>query len=60
MFQKLTDYLKDTRLEMRKVNWPNRREAIRFTAMVVIVSAVIAGLLGAFDYIFRTILLLFV
>ena len=60
MFQKLITYLKETRLEMRKVNWPNRRDTIRFTATVVAVSLAIAALLGAFDFIFRRLIALLV
>lgn len=56
MIQKLTKYLKETRMEMSKVNWPSRRDTIRFTATVILVSLFVAVLLGGFDYLFRTIL----
>ncbi|OGF73812.1 preprotein translocase subunit SecE [Candidatus Giovannonibacteria bacterium RIFCSPHIGHO2_02_FULL_46_20] len=60
MFQKLITYLKETRLEMRKVNWPSRRDTIRFTTTVVAVSLAIAVLLGTFDFIFRRLISLLV
>ena len=52
---KIGNYLKETRAEMRHVNWPTRRQAAAFTALVVLVSLVTAFYLGAFDYLFRLI-----
>jgi len=60
MFNKLITYLKETRLEMRKVNWPSRRDTMRFTTTVVAVSLAIAVLLGTFDFIFRRLISLLV
>ncbi|HEY4497994.1 MAG TPA: preprotein translocase subunit SecE [Candidatus Paceibacterota bacterium] len=60
MFNKLTTYLKETRLEMRKVNWPSRRDTTRFTATVVAISLGVAALLGGFDFIFRRLIALLV
>lgn len=60
MLTKLINYLKETRLEMKKVNWPTRKEAVRFTVMVIIVSLAISAVLGAFDYIFQALLTLFI
>lgn len=56
MLNKFTTYLKETRLEMKKVNWPTRKEATRFTATVILVSLAVSALLGAFDFIFHSIL----
>lgn len=48
----ITSYIKDTREEMKHVNWPTRTQAIAFTAAVIIISAGIAYFLGLFDFIF--------
>lgn len=45
----VVDYLKDTRGEMKHVSWPTRRQALVFTALVVVLSIVTAALLGVFD-----------
>lgn len=45
-------YLKDTKAEMKHVNWPTRAEAINYTLLVIILSVVLASLLGAFDAFF--------
>lgn len=56
MLNKLTNYIKETRIEMRKVNWPTRREAMRFTVTVIVASLVISAILGGFDFMFTSIL----
>lgn len=53
---KLTNYIKETRAELKHVNWPTRSQAIGYTVVVIVFSAVIAALLGAFDFIFTSIL----
>jgi len=36
--------------ELRKVNWPSRRDTVRLTIMVIIVCFVVGIFLGALDY----------
>ncbi len=43
MASKVADYLREVRSEMKKVQWPTRRETLVFTA-VVIVSVLLVGL----------------
>ncbi|OHA57680.1 MAG: preprotein translocase subunit SecE [Candidatus Vogelbacteria bacterium GWA1_51_14] len=52
----LTTYLKETRNELRHVNWPTRKQTIAFTLIVIILSIVTAALLGGFDYIYTSII----
>ena len=52
MFSKLTNYLKDVKLEMRKVDWPTRKEWVRHTIMVIAVTLVVAVILSMFDLLF--------
>jgi len=56
LFQRFKNYLKETRQELRHVNWPSRRETIRFTLLVLGISAVIAAFLGLLDILFRYLL----
>ncbi len=53
---KLTTYLKEVRLEMKKVNWPAREQTIRYTLIVIGVSLVVATYLGGLDIIFTTLI----
>ena len=45
--------------ELKKVVWLSRREALYLTTMVLIVSAVIGVILGAFDYGFSSLVNMF-
>jgi len=56
MLAKLTTFLKEARVELKKVTWPTREETIRNTAAVILISIVIAVFLGGLDYVFQFIL----
>lgn len=49
----ITNYIKETRGEFKHVNWPTRKQTISYTIAVIIISVVVAYLLGAFDKIFQ-------
>ena len=54
--QRLTDYLKSARLEIKQVNWPTRRQTVQFTILVIAISMLVSAYLGALDVLFvRTI-----
>jgi preprotein translocase subunit SecE len=55
---KITDYVKQTQVEMSHVNWPTREQTIRFTVLVIGVSLVTAALLGLADFVFSKLLTL--
>ncbi len=48
----LANYLKETRIEMKHVSWPTRRQAINYTLIVIGVSLAVAFYLGLVDSIF--------
>ena len=47
----LTQYIKDSRTELKKVTWPTRKETINHTLLVVAFSLAVAVFLGIADYI---------
>lgn len=49
-------FLKEVRLEIRKINWPTRQETIKYTFIVIGVCFVVAAFLGSFDFIFSYLL----
>jgi len=49
---KITEYLKETKVELKHVIWPNKSQTIFYTIAVVLLSVLIAYLLGIFDFIF--------
>jgi len=57
---KIATFLKEVRLEMKKVNWPTRETAIRYTLIVIGISVVVAMYLGGLDVLFTTLLKKFV
>lgn len=60
MTSKITPFLKESRGELKKVNWPSREETIRFTLFVIVFSLALSALLGFLDFIFFNILELLV
>jgi preprotein translocase subunit SecE len=53
---KITEYLRETKGELRHVNWPTRKQAAVFTALVIAISLITAAYLGVFDYLFSRLL----
>jgi preprotein translocase subunit SecE len=45
-------YLKETKEELKKVNWPTRETVTLVTVAVLLISIVVGYLLGFFDFIF--------
>jgi len=56
MFSRLINYIKETRQELHKVNWPTRKETMQHTLLIIAISIGVAIFLGAFDYIYKLIL----
>lgn len=49
-------YLKEVRVELKRVNWPTRAQTLRLTIAVIIFSVLVALFLGGLDFIFSKIL----
>lgn len=56
IMSRLGNYLRDTATEMKHVSWPTQSQAMVYTALVILVSAIVALLLGGFDYLFTNLL----
>jgi len=50
--QNLTKYFRDTAAELKQVSWPTQHQAMLYTVLVIVISAVVALFLGAFDFVF--------
>ena len=48
----LTQYLREARGEIRKVTWPTRDEANRWTGIVLLVTALMTVILSSADFLF--------
>ncbi len=53
---RIVEFIKESRIELKKVTWPSREETIRYTMTVIIISAALALFLGGLDYLFQFIL----
>jgi preprotein translocase subunit SecE len=49
---KITEYLKETKTELKHVIWPTKNQTIFFTLIVIVLSVLVAYFLGVFDFIF--------
>lgn len=47
---KTASFLRESKLEISKVNWPSREQTIKHTIAVVLFSVGVALILGAFDF----------
>ena len=57
---KIILFLKEVKLEMKKVNWPTRQETIKYTLIVIGVSVAVAIYLGGLDVFFTSLLNTFI
>jgi len=48
----IIDYIKETKGELKHVNWPTKRQALNYTILVICISLVTAFLLAFFDLLF--------
>lgn len=53
---RIIQFLKESRLELKRVTWPTREETLRATGAVIVVSGAIALFLGVFDFLFQLLL----
>lgn len=56
MLNKITNYIKASIEEMKKVTWPSKKETYNYTMLVIAISIGVAAFLGALDYIFSWLL----
>lgn len=45
-------FLKEVRLELKRVTWPTQRETIKYTLIVIGFSLAVAAFLGGLDFLF--------
>lgn len=54
--KKISEYIKSSIEEMRKVAWPTKKEVYNYTLLVIGTSLAVACFLGALDFAFSKIL----
>ena len=56
----LVKFLREVRAELKKVLWPNRKETVVFTSVVVASVALVAAIFSLLDYVFGRLLRLLI
>ncbi len=56
LFNRIKKFLREVRNELRKVNWPNRKELMAYTAVVLVTVFIVATFIGVVDLIFSRII----
>ena len=52
VLRKIITFLKEVKVELKKVNWPTRKQTIKYTLIVIGVSLAVAIFLGGLDFLF--------
>ena len=47
---RIIQFLREVRVELSKVVWPSRREALKLTGVVILFSLIVAVYLGLVDF----------
>ncbi|PIR47631.1 preprotein translocase subunit SecE [Candidatus Uhrbacteria bacterium CG10_big_fil_rev_8_21_14_0_10_50_16] len=53
---RLRDYVRDSIEESKKITWPTRKETMRYSALVIGITLLVAAFFGVLDYIFTLLL----
>ncbi len=60
IFSAIVKFLKEVKIELKKVAWPTRQETIKHTLIVIGISLAVAIFLGGLDFLFGFLLNKFV
>lgn len=56
MLERLITFLKEARIELKKVSWPTKNQTVRYTIAVILMSLAVAAFLGGLDVVFTYVL----
>ncbi len=57
MFKKLVKFLREVKVELKKVSWPSRAEISGSTGVVIVTVLIVALYLGILDYILQNVMM---
>ena len=60
MFNKIISFFQESKQELKRVEWPSRKQTVRLTIVVILISLIAAAFLGVLDLGFAQILKLFI
>ena len=50
VMQKLTQFIKEAKIELKKVTWPTPKQTMASTAVVIILVLILSVILGIIDF----------
>ncbi len=50
------EFLKEVRIELKRVTWPTRKQTVKYTFIVIGFSVAVAAFLGGLDFLFTWLL----
>ena len=50
----ITSYLRESKEELEKVSWPTRKDTIRYSVATIVITLIVAVIIGALDLGFST------
>ncbi len=54
--QKINVFFREVWVEMKRVSWLSRKDILRYTLIVLVVTLAVAAFLGGLDYVFSEII----
>ena len=51
-FMKITEYIKETKAELKHMTWPTRSQALNATFLVIGISVLVSLILAVLDFVF--------
>jgi len=58
--QKINLFFKEVFVEMKRVSWLSQKDVLRYTGIVLAITIVVAAFLGGLDFLFTSIIKVFV
>lgn len=52
---KVLNYFKEVRAELKRVVWPTRTNVMQMTVNVIVISLIVGAYLGGLDYVFTSV-----
>jgi preprotein translocase subunit SecE len=56
----IINFFREVGMEIKKITWPTKKEAIKYTFTVIVITLIVALFLGLFDFGFQQLLEKFV
>ena len=54
--QKIKTFLNNLKSEFFKIEWPNKKEVVNLTILVIVICVMVGVYLGVFDFVFSKLL----